>query len=281
MEGNSPNQRSQESAEKMRLAVEKMEQEVFKPEPLPQRTLPWLIDIFLYPMNISGIIHLVIFAIIPPLLWLLVLRYVQAFGGVPYLILYLLLAGYAFYYISYCVFDSSRGGLRAPDVTIYDSPDKIELFSQVFLVIGVVAVCFFPAVIYYIATERADLLFWLLSAVCIFFLPMAVLRAVLFDSIDVLNPVVIVSSIYRTFLPYCGLVLIFSVLAGLIAPVILGLPKPGNLIAGLIYLQLLMDYLLSTAYFWYKIAFVYLSMVSAHLLGRFYLRYKKELNWGI
>ncbi|HEY5504525.1 MAG TPA: hypothetical protein VIK28_05150 [Sedimentisphaerales bacterium] len=281
MEGNSPNQNSQKSAEKMRLAVEKLEREVFKPDPLPERTLPWLIDIFLYPMNISGVIHMVIFAIIPPLLWLLVLRYIHPFGGVPYLILYLLLAGYAFYYISYCVFDSSRGGLRAPDVTIYDSPDKIELFSQVFLVIGVVAVCFFPAVIYYITTERIDLLFWLLSAVCIFFLPMAVLTAVLFDSVDALNPVTIITSIYRTFLPYCGLVLAFSVLAGLIAPVILGLPKPGNLIAGLIYLQLLMDYLLGTAYFWYKIAFVYLSIVSAHLLGRFYLRYKKELNWGI
>ena len=281
MEENTPNQRSHESAEKMRLAVEKLEREVFKPDPLPERTLPWLIDIFLYPMSYSGVIHMVIFAIIPPLLWLLVLRYVRAFGGVPYLILYLLLAGYAFYYISYCVFDSSRGGLRAPDVTIYDSPDKIELFSQVFLVIGVVAVCFFPAVIYYIATERTDLLFWLLSAVCIFFFPMAVLTAVLFDSVDAIKPVVIISSIYRTFLPYCGLVLAFYVLAGLVAPVILGLPKPGNLIAGLIYLQSLMDYLLGTAYFWYKIAFVYLSIVSAHLLGRFYLRYKKELNWGI
>ena len=110
---------------------------------------------------------------------------------------------------------------------------------------------------------------------------MAVLTAVLFDSVDALNPVVIISSIYRTFLPYCGLVLTFSVLAGLIAPVILGLPKPGDLIAGLIYLQLLMDYLLGTAFMQYKIAFVYLAMVSAHLLGRFYLRYKKELNWKI
>ena len=54
MEGNSPNQRSQESAEKMRLAVEKLEQEVFKPDPLPERTLPWFIDIFLYPIQHFG-----------------------------------------------------------------------------------------------------------------------------------------------------------------------------------------------------------------------------------
>ena len=272
MEGNSPNQRSQESAEKMRLAVAKLEQEVFKPEPLPERTLPWFIDIFLYPFSLSGIIHLVIFIVTPLLIGLVVFRFLDVFYGVMSLIVYLLFAGYFFYYIGYCVFDSSRGGLRAPDVTIYDSPDKSEFWSQVFLVIGVVAVCFFPAIIYYITTERGDLVFWLLSAVCIFFFPMAVLTAVLFDSVDAINPVTIITSIYRTFVPYCGLVLIFSVLAWLIAPVRLYLSQPQALLG---------YYLLGIAFMRYKIAFVYLAFVSAHLLGRFYLRYKKELNWGI
>jgi hypothetical protein len=271
MEGNTPNQRSHESAEKMRLAVEKLEQEVFKPDPLPERTLPWLIDIFLYPLSLSGIIHLTIFIVTPLLIWLFVLRSIDVFHGVMSLILYLLLVGYTFYYIGYCVFDSSRGGLRAPDVTLYEIPDKSEFCSQIFLVIGAVAVCFFPAVIYYIATGRTDLVFWLLSAVCVFFLPMVLLTAALFDSINVLNPVIIITSIYRTFVPYCGLVLTFSVLAGLIVPVI----------SGLFYAPSLIDFLLGPAFICYKIAFVYLAIVSAHLLGRFYLRYKKKLGWGI
>jgi hypothetical protein len=281
MEGNTPNQKTQESAEKMRLAVEKLQQEVFKPEPPPQRTMPWFIDIFLYPFSLSGIIHLVIFIVTPLLIRLVVLDFIELVAGFMSLIVYLLFTGYFFYYIGYCVFDSSRGGLRAPDVTLYDAPDKIEFCSQVFLVIGVVAVCFFPAVIYYIVTARADLFFWLLSAVCIFFFPMAVLRAVLFDSLDALNPVTIVTSIYRTFLPYCGLVLVFFVLAGLIAPIILGLPQPQSLVGGLAYVSSLMYYLLGMACMRYKIAFVYLAFVSAHLLGRFYLRYKKKLDWGI
>ena len=280
MEGNMPNQRSQEPAEKMRLAVEKLVQEVFKPDPLPERTLPWFIDIFLYPFSLSGIIHIVIFIVTPLLIGLIVLRYLDVFKGVLSMIFYLLLVGYAFYYIGYCVFDSSRGGLRAPDVTLYSSPDKSEFWSQIFLVIGVVAVCFFPAVTYYIITERTDLVFWLLSAVCIFFFPMVMLTAVLFDSVDALNPVTIITSIYRAFVPYCGLVLTFSVLAGLIVPVILGLPKPGGLIAGLFYIYSLMDYLLGTAFILHKIAFVYLLLVSAHLLGRFYLRYKKGTRLG-
>jgi hypothetical protein len=272
MEGKTPNRRSQESAEKMRLAVEKLEREVFKPEPLPERTLPWFIDIFLYPFSLSGIIHIVIFIVTPLLIGLVVLRFLDVFHGVMSLIFYLLFTGYFFYYIGYCVFDSSRGGLRAPDVTINDSPDKIEFWSQVFLVIGVVAVCFFPAVVYYITTERADLLFWLLSAVGVFFLPMLLLTVVLFDSVNVLNPVIIITSIYRTLLPYCGLVLTFSVLAGLVVPIRLCLSGPQALLG---------DYLLGTAFMQYKIAFVYLAIVSSHLLGRFYLRYKKKLNWGI
>ena len=271
MEGNSPNQMSHESAEKMRLAVEKLEQEVFKPDPLPERTLPWLIDIFLYPMSISGIIHLTIFIVTPLLIGLIVLRFLDVFNGILSLIFYLLLVGYAFYYTGYCVFDSSRGGPRAPDVTIYDSPNKSEFYSQLFLVIGAVAVCFFPAVIYHITTGRIDLLFWLLSAVCVFFSPMVLLTAVLFDSVNVLNPIMIITSIYRTFVPYCGLVLTFSVLVGFIVPVI----------SGFFYVPSLMDFLLGTVLIFYKIAFVYLAMVSAHLLGRFYLRYKKKLDWGI
>jgi hypothetical protein len=281
MEGKMPDQNESEFAEKMRSAVEGLKQKVFKLEPLPQRTLPWFVDIFLYPFSLSGIIHLLIFIITPLLIWLIVLRFIDIFQGVLSLILYLLLTGYAFYYIGYCVFDSSRGGLRAPDVTIYEAPDKSEFGSQIFLMIGAAAFCFFPATIYYIATERTDLLFWLLSVICVFFLPMVILTAVLFDSVNALNPAMIIASIYRTFAPYCGLVLIFSMLAGLIVPIILDLPQPSNLIAGLFYVRALMDYLLGTAFIWYKITFVYLAVVSAHLLGRFYLRYKNKLDWGI
>jgi hypothetical protein len=271
MEGNTPDRKSHESAEKMRLAVEKLEQEVFKPDPLPRRTLPWLIDIFLYPFSLSGIIHIVIFIVTPLLIGLVILRFLDVFHGVLSLIFYLLFVGYVFYYIGYCVFDSSRGGLRAPDVTLCDSPDKSEFWSQIFLMIGAVAVCFFPVAIYYITTERTGLVFWLLSAVGVFFFPMVLLTAVLFDSVNAINPVMIVASIYRTFIPYCGLVLTFSVFAGLIVSVI----------SGLSYIPSIMDFLLGPTFICYKIAFVYLTMVSAHLSGRFYLRYKKELNWKI
>jgi hypothetical protein len=48
--------------------VQKLEEKLGiaeKPEPVPQRKFPWPVDIFLYPLNLAGIIHLVC-------LWLLV-----------------------------------------------------------------------------------------------------------------------------------------------------------------------------------------------------------------
>jgi hypothetical protein len=36
-----------------------------------------------------------------------------------------------------------------------------------------------------------------------------------------------------------------------------------------------------TAFIFQKIAFIYLAMVAAHLLGRFYWWHKDKLDWGI
>ncbi len=281
MEGISPNQSAPDS-EKLRSAVEKLKQEVFKPEPLPKRTLPWFIDIFLYPFSLSGIINLVIFIVTPLLIKFVILGFLDLFSGFMTLIFYLLFLGYFFYYIGYCVFDSSKGGLRAPDINLYDLPDKTEFCSQVFLIIGAVAVCLFPAIVYYIGVQHGDLVFWILAALGIFFLPMVMLMAVLFDSVNALNPFVIISSIAKTFMPYCGFVLIFFVFTGFVlSPLILHLPTPNSLVGGLSYVSSLMYYLLGTGLFAYKLAFIYLAFISSHLLGRFYLKYKNILDWGI
>jgi hypothetical protein len=248
-----------------------------EPQLVVKRKLPWPIDILLYPTSISGIIHLVIFLLAP----LLIKKLTFIYFGIVSLALYILFIGYVFYYIGHCVFHSSKGGWRAPDISIYNAPDRGELISQLFLMFGCVAVCFCPAAIYYVIIERTDLLFWLLSAYGFFFLPMVLLTVVMFDSVDALNPIVIIRSIFRTFFPYCGLVLVFCGLGGLVAPIISNLPKPHALQQTLFYICMLLDYLLGTAFIYQKISFIYLAMVAAHLLGRFYWWYKDKLNWGI
>lgn len=247
-----------------------------------KRKLPWFIDIFLYPLSISGIINLIIFLCAPILINLIhrfILNYIWLVGGFMAVILYLLFVGYVLYYLSWCVVDSAKGGLRAPDITIYDTPDKAELLSQLFLVLGSVAVCFCPASVYYIFTERTDLLFWLLLAYGIFFLPMVLLRAIMFDTVNALNPILIVGSIFKAFLPYCGLILIFCIFAVVLRPFISNLPKPESFIATINYLDIVLSYQSGAALFCRKVALIYLAMIAAHLLGRFYWWNKDKLDW--
>jgi hypothetical protein len=285
MEGNTPNLNSSRlpinTNGQLQSRVEKLKQEVLKPDVPPERKLPWLIDILLYPFSASGAIHLAIFLFTPILIRRFVLHGIDIFFGLLSLGLYALLIGYFFYYIGYCIFDSSRGGLRAPDVTIYDAPEKGELVSQLFFILGATGVCFLPATAYFIITEQTGFIFWLLLAPGIILLPMVLLTAVMFDSLGALNPILIFTSIYRTFYPYCGLVLIFSLIAGLVGQIISGLPIPRELIGFFFYISSVLDYLLGTVLFPQKIAAIYLAMVSAHLLGRFYMRYKEKLNWEV
>ena len=228
-----------------------------------KRKLPWVIDVLLYPANLHGIIQIAIFYFLSLIINLLdrfVFSYAKHYGGILSVFLYVLLIGYIFYYLAYCVFDSSKGSYRAPDISTQNIPDRGDLISQIFLMLGCVAICFWPIAVYYIFTKRTDLIFWVLAGCGIFFFPMALLRGVLFDASDALNPILIISSIFRTFLPYCGLILLICGLSGFVAIILPRLPVWG-VISNAIKL--------------------YLLFVAAHLLGSFYWWHKDKLDWGI
>ncbi len=231
-----------------------------------ERKLPWLIDVLLYPASLHGVVYIAIFLALRLLIDLLgrfVFSYAGPYGGVLSLVLYILLIGYVFYYFGYCIFDSSKGGRRAPDISIQHTPDKGDLISQLLLILGSVAICFWPVAVYYIFTQRTDLFFWLLSGLGIIFFPMALLTGVLFDSFDALNPILIIRSIFVTFLPYCGLILSFCVFGGLVAVVLLVLRR------------------VPVLGFLSNVVKLYLLLVAAHLLGRFYWWNKGKLNWEV
>ena len=255
-----------------------------EPQLAVKRKWPWLIDIFLYPMSASGVVHLAVFLIAPFLLGWIYRQVLSGAGYVGAVIsfgLYVLLVGYVFYYLAYCVIDSARGGRRAPDISIKDTPGKGEVISQLMCVIGGIAFCFWPVAVYYIFTERADLIFWLLYGCGIFFLPMALLAVLMFDALDALNPIMIVKSVFKTFFTYLALVPVFCALGWLIYLMISDLPEPKILRQVLIYLFLLLDYLFSPSFVCRGIVFIYLAMVGAHLLGCFYWWRKDKLDWGL
>ena len=250
--------------------------------------LPLLIDVFLYPTSVSGLIHLAIFLFGPPLAWVFLNPLARTgffFVFVPLcIVVYLLLVSSMLYYIAFCIVDSVKGSRRAPDITTQSLPDKGELVWQLFLVLGAVAICFWPAAIYYLLKQQSDLWFRLLAGCGIFFLPMALLAGILFDATHALNPVFIISSISRTFLPYCGLVALFCLVGALLAVIassIFILSSTQSLQQGIAQIVLVLRRLLNVTLTYPGISFTYLAMVTAHLLGRFYCRYKGKLGWGI
>lgn len=251
-----------------------------------ERELPWIIDIFLYPFSAAGMVHLAIFCLSPPLLGFinrLVLSRIP-FGILIALVLLILLMAYALYYLACCVFDSSKGGRRAPDIIVQYAPDKSDLIAQLFLMLASIAICFWPVAVYSVIMRRVDFVFWLLSAVGIFLFPMALLAGILFDATHALNPIFIIASIFRTLPKYCGLVLFYCILGAIVAAVIYNirhLSAPQDLTGTIFYPLRLINYFFTAAFIYKAMAFVYLAMVGAHLLGSFYWWHKDKLGWGI
>jgi len=233
--------------------------------------LPWLIDAFLYPISISGMIHLAFFVIVP-LLIIGLIRFIEYFLE-PYLwlftaeitepvafILNVIFYSYVCYYISDCVISSAGGHRRATDATITNTISIGDFISQAFIIIGCLAICLAPISLYSVLVKRTDSWFWALAAYGTCFLPMSLLRGIMFDSFDALNPIELVRSICRALLPYCGLVLFFAVVGGFIEAVVPRLPLWG---------------------FLKKALTIYLVLVLAHRLGWFYWWYKDKLGWGL
>ena len=244
-------------------------------ESTTQRKLPWLIDFFLYPISKAGIIILGIVVVLRFLIRIIVLL----LGGlslriplflIPFgmawiigILVRIVLYFYLYWYLCECIRDSATGGTRAPE-TIGHNPGFGEMLGQAIKTIGCFLFFLGPACIYHLKSGGTDAIFHRLPAyVALFFFPMSLLAVVMFDSFKGLNPIVLIGSIISTFLPYCAMIMVF-VWAGFFiiekGPDLLGLTG-------------------SAFIFW---CFgIYLAMVAAHLLGWFFHRYERQLNWDV
>ena len=255
-----------------------------KTEPAARRKLPWPIDIFLYPLSISGFIHLAIFFCFPILLNLvyeLLLGYIWPVGELIVAILCMFYAGYVLYYLSWCIIDSTKGGLRAPDINFQLSPAKGEMIECAGIFLACIAVCFWPAAVYYIFTRKTDLLYWLLNAAGLLFFPMALLAGFLHDSIHGLKPMLIIKPVIKTFPGYLAVVVFF---AGFFAVLSIVIPPPQQskgLEPILLYLSQVTSAIFSSSHALRLTGFIYLAMIGAHILGRFYCKYKEKLDWDV
>jgi hypothetical protein len=243
-------------------------------EPSCRRTLPWIIDIFLYPTSTPGLIMLGIFVGVPLVIRIvLMLLTVPTLKFPPMLVLGLLIGTlgwiikfiivlYMYWYFCECIRDSAAGSLRAPE-TLANTPGLGDMFGQCLRILGCFIVFFAPMLIYDLYAGKTDTVFWALLGYAIFFFPMGLLAVVMFDSLRGLNPILLIGSIFSTFLQYCALVILYYGLAGLFRIIVSRLPQ-----------SLIPSFVLSAVS-------IYSMMILAHLLGRFYWRYQEKLNWEV
>jgi len=232
-----------------------------------ERRLAWPIDILLYPASFQGLIAMAIIIGVP-LLMGLIGQFVPFLGfafWLPMLLVNILIGVYAVWYLAECVHDSARGGTRAPEVSMAGA-GLGDMWSRVMYLVAVYVLFALPPVLYYMWTQQIDLPFWGLVAWAIIFYPIGLLAMVVNDSTSALNPLFLLGSIFRTFFPYAGLLLLLTLLATLVWLV------PQIILRQTVFMQI--DLIA-------VIVGLYGTLIIAHILGRFYWRYRERLDWGL
>ena len=182
-------------------------------------------------------------------------EYITTFSGI-----------YMYWYFGVCIRNSAKGLVRTPSVLVMSGDsDLSDMITEMLQMLCSIAICLGPAFAYWGLTERVDFIFWSALSLGIFFLPMALLGVVMFDSLGGLNPVLIIVSIFSSFYEYLGVVAAFYVPVGLITITFVFGAYRGGVVG-----ELLLQFVT-----------VYLLLVAAHILGRFFWRNEEKLYWEV
>jgi hypothetical protein len=193
----------------------------------------------------------------------------------------MLFVGYVMYYFSWCIVDSTKGGWRAPDIPFQSSSAKGEFIECVGILLACIVFCFWPVGLYYIATEKTGILYWLLTAIGLLLFPMALLSGFLHDSINGLNPALIIKSIIKTVPRYFPIVIFFAGFFVVLSVLTPQLPQSKNFESISLYISEVAGNIFGSRYALRLTGFIYIAMIGAHILGRFYCKCKERLNWEV
>ncbi|MHC5165652.1 MAG: hypothetical protein ACYSOI_10040, partial [Planctomycetota bacterium] len=231
----------------------------------PKRRLPIFLDVFLFPLNKTGLLMLTAFTLAPVVLY--PVSFLGCFGPLLYLGLMICVWAYMFWYFSLCIHKSAEGDVRAPDTFNEDmNAEMTDMILQMLRTILLIIACLLPPFIYRIATKDAGGVFYGILAGCTFFLPMMLLASVMFDSFwAAWNPRVILGGMFSSFFGYLVLVLVFYVPIGLYGYVWKLKSEQENLALALVL----------------NGCSIYLIMVSSHLLGWFFYKNEEKLYWSV
>jgi len=235
--------------------------------------LPWFIDTFLYPLNVPGLIMWSIFALTPIVLHGIALLLIHLLGDLALLIIFVapvfwliraFIWLYMFSYFVICVQESADGNTRAVETLTRSDDEGIgQLFGNMFRILIGVMLCMGPAIAYYANTRQSTPVFWLILGCGTFFLPMALLSVSMYESLGGLNPFIIIISIIKRFFSYLALLPVVYTVIGLIAMEVVVGPKVNPVIPII-----------------FRLTAIYMYLVLANLLGRFYHRNEHALDWS-
>ncbi|MEN6386293.1 MAG: hypothetical protein ABFD79_14000 [Phycisphaerales bacterium] len=265
---------------------EKTNQEL-EPEKF-KRKFPWLIDIFCFPLTLSGIILMLVLAFVPLVLMVvaIVMYFIPVIGVFISFISVILIISinlYTYFYLCECIENSAQGYVRL-SVNISDHADFSETLFTILRIVACLCVFVLPAVIRLYYSNEADNIFdflfafgeyntpdkgfYILLGISAALFPIALLSIIMHESLWGMNPWIIYKSILHTHIFYIWLVFLFwTFVAAIICVKLFILPKcTGKLlyIAGICV---------------YRFFKIYVFLILAHLLGRFYYKNSHRLNW--
>jgi hypothetical protein len=170
--------------------------------------------------------------------------------------------GYLCAYIMKIINSSANGDDEAPDWP--DFRNMQDILVPIFEVVGTGILCFAPAIIYgFLYHSLSDPVLWVLVGLGILYYPMSLIAVSLFNSVNGLNPAIVITSIMRVPFEYLIACLMF-VLVVVVSAYVQGLfdiPVPfiGSFIGEFFAL--------------------YFIMVQMRILGIMYYSNQKRLNW--
>lgn len=221
---------------------------------------------FAYPFNKSGIIMLVLGAIL-----FLVLDFLSGFragirGSLFSTLITVISTGYMFAYMQKIIAHSAQGEDELPDF-----PDVTEWWSDIILPFllftGTAVVSFAPAIAAAVVLRESEMLLPAVIAALIFgaiYFPMALLAVAVSDNFLALSPHIVVPSMFRVFVPYLVICVMLGVLVGIrfglaIAMSFVPIPLLPAVVMGFISL--------------------YLLTVEMRVLGLLFNSYRARLGW--
>lgn len=287
-------------------------------EEIPERKYPWIIDIFLYPLNLPAVTMLLICAGIPFLLRLMVIFFKGATGAMGILIIFwvislmihwtitLLLVTYMFWHFCQCVRDSAEGQIRVAE-TLAQTPGLGELAGHTLRLIFCALLCLAPVIALWTGASDVDQFRWILGGAGNFFLPLVLPMEVLRHMAGAEQTIPLIGSI-RSAGPAFWILwgagnFLFPMLmlAMVIRETFFGMLNPIPIVRAILrtffpYCALalacgLLSLSLSTIYYlilspqYWHLAYLLLAlafyqlMVMAHLLGRFFWKHQEKLDW--